>query len=81
METNIILLLILAASVLGKANSVAVATCMLLIFRLISLDKYLFPFIENHGVFIGLVLLIAAILVPLANGQISAVNLKNIFTS
>jgi len=81
LETNIILLLILAASVLGKANSVAVATCMLLIFRLLSLDKYLFPFIENHGVFIGLVLLIAAVLIPIANGQISTVNLKNIFTS
>lgn len=81
MESNIILLLILSASVLGKANSVAVATSILLIIKLLNVDKYIFPTVENNGVFWGLVLLIAAILIPIANGKITSINIKNIFTS
>lgn len=81
MESNIILLAILAASILGKANSVAVATCILLIVKLLNMDKYIFPSIENHGMFLGLILLISAILIPIANGKITTINIKNVFTS
>ncbi|MCB2291098.1 DUF441 domain-containing protein [Clostridium sp. CS001] len=81
MESNIILLGILVAAVLGRANSVAVATCLLLITRLLNLDKYIFPTVEKNGVFWGLVILIAAILIPVASGKITAVNLKGVFTS
>lgn len=81
MESNIILLGVLVAAVLGKANSVAVATCLLLIVRLLNLDKYVFPAVEKNGVFWGLVILIAAILIPVASGKITAVNLKGVFTS
>jgi Predicted membrane protein len=80
-ESNIILLAILAASILGKANSVAVATCILLIVKLLNMDKYLFPAIEDHGMFLGLILLIAAILIPIANGEITSINIKSVFTS
>lgn len=81
LESNIIILAILAASILGKANSVAVATCILLIVKLLNMDKYLFPAIEKHGMFLGLILLIAAILIPIANGKITPINIKNVFTS
>lgn len=80
-ESNIILIAILAVSVLGNAKSVAIASCILLFVKLINLDKYLFPVIDNHGMFLGLVLLIAAILIPIANGQITSTNIKTIFTS
>lgn len=76
-----ILIVILAISVLGKANSVAIASCILLFINLLKLDKYVFPVVENYGVFIGLIILIAAILIPIANGQITFENIKNIFTS
>ena len=81
MESNIILLAVLVAAVLGKANSVAVATCLLLMIKLLNLDKYIFPTVEKNGVFWGLVILIAAILIPVASGRITAVNLKGVFTS
>lgn len=81
MESNIILLAILAASILGKANSVAIASCILLIVKLLNMDKYIFPAIENNGMFLGLILLIAAILIPIANGKITPINIKNVFTS
>lgn len=81
MDSNIILLMILSVSILGKANSVAIASCVLLILKLLNVDKSLFPAIESHGMFAGLVLLIAAILIPIANGNITVTNVRNIFTS
>lgn len=81
MDSNIILIAILAISVLGKANSVAIASCVLLFINLLKLDKYVFPIVENYGVFIGLVILITAILIPIANGQITFESIKVIFTS
>ena len=81
MEANIILLGVLVCAVLGKANSVAVATCLLLIIKLLNLEKYIFPTVEKNGVFWGLVILIFAILIPVANGKIASENLKGVFTS
>ncbi|MBV7274218.1 DUF441 domain-containing protein [Clostridium thailandense] len=81
MESTIILLAVLVAAVLGKANSVAVATCVLLMLKLLNIDKYTFPKIEANGVFWGLVLLTAAILIPIANGKVTFNNIKSIFTS
>lgn len=81
MNPNIILLLILAASIFGKANSVAIATCALLMLKLIGLDKYVYPTLQKSGMTWGLILLIAAIMIPIANGTITSVNIKSVFTS
>jgi uncharacterized membrane protein (DUF441 family) len=80
-DSNIILVVILAASILGKANSVAIATSILLIIKLVNLDKYIFPVIENSGMTLGLILLIAAILIPIADGEYTFINIKNVFAS
>jgi uncharacterized membrane protein (DUF441 family) len=81
LETTLILLGVLAVAVLGKADSVAVAACLLLIIRLLHVEQYLFPTIQNKGMFWGLVLLIMAILIPIANGNIVFGNIKTVFTS
>ena len=81
MSSSIILLLILAAAILGKANSVAIATCILLMLKLLGLDKYVYPSIEKSGMTFGLVFLIAAIMIPIANGRITVENIKSVFTS
>lgn len=81
MESTIIILLILAAAVLGKADSVAIAVSVLLIVKLLHVEQHVFPVIEKNGVTWGLVLLIAAILIPLANGQITAAGITNLFAS
>ena len=79
--SNIILLLILAAAIFGKANSVAIATCLLIMLKLLGLDRYVYPVIEKSGMTAGLILLIAAIMIPIASGRISVGNVKNVFTS
>ena len=82
MESSVIILLaILVAAMLGHADSVAIATCLLLIIKLLHADKYIFSIIENRGVFWGLVLLIAAILVPIARGDVKMIDLKHVFAS
>ncbi|AGK99374.1 DUF441 domain-containing protein [Clostridium pasteurianum] len=81
MESNIILVIILAISIIGKANSVSVATAILLIIKLLNIEKYIFPALDKSGVFWALVLLIAAILIPIANGSISPFKIKDNLTS
>lgn len=81
MSSTIILLLILAVAIFGKANTVAIATCILLMLKLLGLDKYAFPFIEKNGITWGVIFLIAAILIPVASGSITAENIKNVCTS
>lgn len=75
MEALIVLILILMMAVLGKANSVAVAACVLIMMKLVKADKYLFPVIEKSGMFWGIVLLTAAILIPIAKGEITYQNI------
>jgi uncharacterized membrane protein (DUF441 family) len=81
LESTLILLAILVASVLGKANSVAVASCLLLIVKLLNIEQHVFPIIEKNGVFWGIVLLIAAILIPIANGKITFIDIKGALLS
>ena len=80
-DPNLILLAILAAAVIGKAKSVAVAACLLLILKLLQIDKYVFPVVEKNGVNWGLILLIAAILIPIASGDINFLSIKGVFLS
>ncbi len=75
------LIVILIASVVGKANSVAIATCILLMIKLLNVEECIFPSIEKNGVTIGLILLIAAILIPIAKGTVTSNNVKSVFTS
>lgn len=81
MESSMILVLILVVAVVGHADSVAVATCILLLLKLLHLDSFIFPAIEKKGMFIGLVLLIAAILIPIAKGDVNHLQLVNVFKS
>lgn len=81
MSSNIILLLILAVAILGKANSIAIATSVLLIIKLAGVDKYVYPYIEKNGTTFGIIIIVAAIMIPIANGSITAENIKDIFKS
>lgn len=81
METNIILLILLSVSIIGKADSVSIAVALLLVIRLLHVENLIFPLLEKKGMFIGLVCLTAAILIPIANGSINSINIKNNFFS
>lgn len=81
LESNIMLIVILIAAIIGKADSVAIATCILLMIKLLHIEGYFFPQIEKNGVFWGLILLLSAILIPIAKGIVTSLNVKTVFTS
>jgi uncharacterized membrane protein (DUF441 family) len=81
MNTTYILLGILVVTVLGKANSVAVAVGVLLLIKLAHAENMVFPVLQKEGMFWGLVLIIAAILVPIARGDFNYHHLGGMFTS
>lgn len=81
MSAQIILFSVLAVAVIGKANTVAIATGILLIVKLVGMDKYIYPFIEKNGMSFGIIILVAAILLPIASGKITADSIKGIFMS
>ncbi|MFA6942053.1 MAG: DUF441 domain-containing protein [Clostridiaceae bacterium] len=81
METNIILVILLSISIIGKADSVSIAIALLLVIRLLHVENLIFPLLEKKGMFIGLVCLTAAILIPIANGSVNSINIKNNFFS
>lgn len=81
MNSSILLILILAIAVIGHADSVAIATCILLIIKLLQLDNYIFPVLEKRGVNLGVIILIATILIPIAKGNISDNDILKVFTS
>jgi len=66
----ITLLAIFAISFLGHNMSVAYASGILLVMKLLGLDS-LFPTLEAHGLNLGIMLLTVAILVPIATGRIT----------
>lgn len=81
LDSILILLAVFTVAVIGKANTVAAAVGILLILKLTGLEKYVYPVIEKNGVSWGIVILIAAILLPIANGSVALDAIKGIFTS
>lgn len=77
---NIPLLIILTLSVIGNNHSVSIAALLLLLIKLLGFETW-FPFIENHGISIGITVLTLAVLTPVAQGRISANNMLEAFKS
>ncbi|MEN3111115.1 DUF441 domain-containing protein [Uliginosibacterium paludis] len=77
---NLPLLLVLALSVIGNNSSVAIAAAALLLLKLLGLGSWL-GVVENHGLNVGVIILTAAVLAPLAAGKIDLIGLGNAFRS
>jgi uncharacterized membrane protein (DUF441 family) len=75
---NLPLLVILALSVLGNNNSVAIASGLLLLVKLIGFESY-FPLIESHGLQFGIILITMAVLIPIAKGSVTFNDMTAVF--
>jgi uncharacterized membrane protein (DUF441 family) len=76
---NVILLLLLAIGILGNNESVAIAVSILLVLRLIHLDRY-FPLLEKYGLQVGIIILTIGVLAPIASGKIGWDQMIKVFT-
>jgi len=78
--TFFVLLGIAALCYLTHNNTVTFAILLLLLFKLTPLATY-FPFLNRYGMTIGIIVITAAMMVPLANGSISYKDILRSFTT
>ncbi|GAB4060277.1 DUF441 domain-containing protein [Uliginosibacterium sediminicola] len=75
---NLPILLILILAVVGNNVSVAIAAAALLLLKLLGLSSWL-GVVETRGINIGVIILTAAVLAPLAAGKIELAALGDTF--
>lgn len=76
---NITLLVLLALGVVGNNATVSIAVGILLLLRLLQLERF-FPFLEQYGLHVGIIVLTIGILSPLASGKIKPDSIYQLFT-
>lgn len=77
---NLLLLVLLALGVIGNNPTVSIAVAILLLCRLLQLER-VFPFLEQYGLQVGIIILTIGVLTPLASGKVKVENFYLIFTS
>jgi uncharacterized membrane protein (DUF441 family) len=80
MGGDLVLLLLIVIGILGRSHIITTAACVLLVVKLISLDRF-FPTIERRGLELGLLFLTMAVLVPFATEKISFKDMVSVFTN
>jgi uncharacterized membrane protein (DUF441 family) len=78
--TNIVLLVFLALGLFGNNPTISIAVSILLLIRLVHAER-LFPYLEQHGLHIGVIILTIGVLAPLASGKISPEVIWKTFTN
>jgi uncharacterized membrane protein (DUF441 family) len=76
--TNLLLLALLAVGIVGNNNSVSIAVAVLLLIRLLHLDRVV-PYLESYGLQVGVIILTIGVLAPLASGKIGYEDLIKTF--
>lgn len=80
MNGEILLVVLIIIGLLGRSHIITTAACVLLVVKLISLDRYL-PAIERRGLELGLLFLTMGVLVPFASERISLKDVTSVFTT
>ncbi|MBB6730536.1 DUF441 domain-containing protein [Cohnella zeiphila] len=80
MNGEFVLVALILIGMLGRSPIITTAACVLLIVKLIHLERFL-PSIERRGLEIGLLFLTLAVLVPFASGRVQVKDVINAFTS
>lgn len=75
---SLILLLFAALGVLSHNASITIAVVFLLLLRSANLHQF-FPWLEKHGLTLGIIILTVGIMAPLASGKISVHELGQSF--
>ncbi|HEY0828168.1 MAG TPA: DUF441 domain-containing protein [Bacilli bacterium] len=78
MNGEIILVILIIIGLIGRSPIITTAACILLVVKLISLERFL-PAIERRGLEIGLLFLTMGVLVPFASERISYRDIMAVF--
>lgn len=66
----IVLLILLACGIFSHNTAVTIAAGVLIVFRITPLNEF-FPYLQAHGLNIGIIILTIGVLTPIASGKIS----------
>lgn len=80
MNGEMLLVVLIVVGLIGRSHIITTAACVLLIVKLIHLDRYL-PTIERRGLELGLLFLTMGVLVPFASNKISHKEVLAVFTT
>ncbi|CAG7612541.1 hypothetical protein PAESOLCIP111_01543 [Paenibacillus solanacearum] len=80
MSGDVLLVALIVIGLLGRSHIITTAACVLLVVKLLSLDRYL-PTIERRGLELGLLFLTMGVLVPFASERISLKDVTSMFTT
>lgn len=80
MNGDLILLVLIIIGLVGRSPIITTAACILLVVKLIHLDRFL-PTIERRGLEVGLLFLTMGVLVPFASERITYKDILGVFTS
>lgn len=80
MNGELLLIILIIIGMVGRSHIITTAACILLIVKLVSLERYL-PAIERRGLEFGLLFLTMGVLVPFASERISYKDIISVFTS
>ncbi len=79
MYGDLVLVALIIIGLIGRSPIITTAACLLLIVKLVHLERYL-PSIERRGMELGLLFLTLAVLVPFASGKVQAKDIMNAFS-
>lgn len=76
----IVLLVLLACGILSQNAAVTIASGVLIVFKLTPLNQF-FPYLQQYGLHIGIIILTIGVLTPIASGKLSGDNILKSFLS
>ncbi|MBP1989056.1 DUF441 domain-containing protein [Paenibacillus eucommiae] len=80
MNGDLLLVILIIIGLIGRSPIITTAACVLLVVKLINLDRYL-PTLERRGLELGLLFLTIGVLVPFASERISYKDVLSVFTT
>ncbi len=80
MNGDILLVVLIIIGLIGRSHIITTAACILLVVKLVSLERFL-PAIERRGLELGLLFLTMGVLVPFASERISYKDILAVFST
>lgn len=68
--STIFLFILFLLGYIAKNQSIMIAVYILLGIKLLKLDEKLFPYLQDKGIGLGVIIITVAVLIPIANGEI-----------
>lgn len=77
----IVLLILLTCGVLGQNHTISAAAAILILIKISPFNQIIFPYIQQYGLNLGILILTVAVLMPIASGKISGEMVLKSFVS